>query len=88
MAEHQEALQSLFLPHAAKGQESAESLSCTWPSKNEDVLLADRSTIHSTTQQLNQMGLPLPGLDRGFGSSGLNVEAERRDGEQEKDESF
>ena len=88
MAEHQEALQSLFLTHAAKGQQRAESLSCTGASKYEDVLFAERSTAKSTTQQLNQMGLPLPGLDRGFGSSGLNVEAERRDGEQEKDESF
>ena len=88
MPEHQEALQSLFLTHAEKGQQSAEGLSCTGPSKNEDVLFANRSTIQSTTQQLNQMGLPLLGLEHGFGSSGLNFEAERRDSEQGKNESF
>ena len=88
MAEHQEPLQALFLTHAAKGQQSAEGLSCTGPSKNEDVLFTDRSPIQSTTQQLNEVGLPLPGLDRWSGSRRVNVEAERRDGEEGKDESF
>ena len=88
MTEHQEALQTLFLTHAAKGQQSAEGFSCTGPSKNEDVLFTDRSTIQSTTQELNEVGLPLPGLDRWSGSRGLNVKAVRRDGVWGKDESF
>ena len=88
MAEHQEPLQALFLTHAAKGQQSAEGLSCPGPSKNEHVLFTDRSTIQSTTQQLDEVGLPLPGLDRWSGSRRVNVEAERRDSEQGKDESF
>jgi hypothetical protein len=55
----------LFLTHAAKGQQRAKGLAGTWSGENEDVLFTGRFNIQTTTQQLNQLGLPLPGLDRG-----------------------
>ena len=88
MAEHKEVLKPSFLTHAAKGQQRPKGLSSTGACENEDVLFTGRFTIQTTTQQLDQMGLPLPWLDRGAGSRMLNVEAERRDGVRGKDESF
>ena len=88
MAEHQEVLQPSFLTHAAKGQQRPKGLSSTGACKDEHIAFAQRFTIQTTTQQLDQMGLPLPWLDRGAGSRRLNVEAERRDGVRGKDESF
>ena len=82
MAEHQEVLQPLLLPHAAKGQQRAKGLAGTRSGENEDVLFTGRFTIQTTPQQLNQLGLPLPGLDRGTGSRRPNVKAVRRDGVQ------
>ena len=82
MAEHQEVLQPLFLTHAAKGQQRAKGLAGTRSGENEDILFTGRFTIQTTTQQLNQLGLPLPGLDRGPGSRRPNVKAVRRDGVQ------
>ena len=88
MAEHEEVLEPSFLTHAAKGQQRTKGLSCPGACEDENILFAEHLTIQTTTQQLNQMGLPLPWLDRGAGSRRLNVEAESRDGEQGKDESF
>ena len=88
MAEHQEVLQPLFLTHAAKGQQRAKGLAGTRSGENKDVLFTGRFTIQTTTQQLDQMGLPLPWLDRGPGSRRLNVKADRSDGVRGKDESF
>ena len=88
MAEHQEVLQPLFPTHAAKGQQRPKGLSSTGACEDEDVLFTGRFTIQTTTQQLDQMGLPLPWLDRGPGSRRLNVKADRSDGVRGKDESF
>ena len=70
VAEHHKALQSPLLVQLLKAEQGAEGLAGTRAGMDQHVLVAGTALHQSGAQQLDQLPLPLPGLQGRRGSSG------------------
>ena len=85
MAEDHEMVQPALITHGAESQQRAEGFACPWACKYEQVAAA-AFKLKPSSQQLNQLLLPLPwlnlswlnlpGLDLVLVLPGLEVEAD------------
>ena len=64
MAEDHKVIEPALIAHGAESQQSSEGFACPWPCKHKQVA-ADAFRLEPTPQQLDQLLLPLPGLDGG-----------------------
>ena len=93
MAEHHKLIQMALASHAGKAQQCPEGFACSGSGKYKNVAKVSREgaageLIQSAAQQLNQMLLPFPRLDRCRSGVSRKVEAAGADGVPEEDESF
>ena len=79
MAEDHEMLQPALIAHGTESQQGPKGFACPWPSKHQQVAAAALK-LEPASQQLDQLLLPLPWLDRGVAELGVvrsrEVEAE------------
>ena len=88
VAEHQKPLQLLFPLHRLKRQQRSQRFAGTRPCEHQEIVVRFRFTIKATSQQLDQLLLPLPWSDHRCRSWIPDVKTEGRDGGCGKDESF
>ena len=93
MAEHHKSIQIAVASHAGKAQQCPEGFACSRSGKHQNVAMISREgaageLIQSAAQQLNQMLLPFPRLDRCRSGVSRKVEAAGADGVPEEVESF
>ena len=65
MAEDHKMVQPALIPHRAESQQGTQGFSRSWACKHKKVAAAARK-LKPSSQELNQLQLPLPRLDRGF----------------------
>ena len=70
MAEDQEMVQLALIAHGAESQQRAEGFACPWACKHQQVSAAALK-CEPSSQQLNQLLLPLPWLDRDLAELGV-----------------
>ena len=64
MTEHEHPVETLFLLHRLEGQQGAKGLPRTRPRMDQHIPRSRSNRIQATSQQLNQLLLPLAGPDR------------------------
>ena len=62
MAEDHEMVQPALIAHGAESQQRAEGFACPWACKHQQVVAAALK-LEPSSQQLNQLLLPLPWLN-------------------------
>ena len=62
MAKDHEMVQPALIAHGAESQQGPEGFACPWACKHQQVAAAALK-LEPATQQLDQLLLPLPGLD-------------------------
>ncbi len=70
MAEDHEMLQPALIAHGTESQQGPKGFACPWPSKHQHVAAAALK-LKPSSQQLDQLLLPLPWLDRGVAELGV-----------------
>ena len=70
MAEDHEMFQQALIAHGTESQQGPKGFACPWPSKHEQVAAAALKP-EPASQQLDQLLLPLPWLDRGVAELGV-----------------
>ena len=70
MAEDQEMVQPALIAHGAESQQRPEGFACPWAGKHQQVAAAALK-LEPAPQQLDQLLLPLPWLDRGVAEPGV-----------------
>ena len=88
MAKNQEFLESPFSLHALEAQQGTQRFPCSRTGEDKHILLAWDSVIQSTTQQLDQLLLPLTRLNHRGAVSRWKVKKRSLDGGATEDESF
>ena len=64
MAKDHEMFQPALIAYGAESQQGPKGFACPWARKHQQVAAAALK-LEPATQQLNQLLLPLPGLDGG-----------------------
>ena len=70
MAEDEEMVQPALIPHGAESQQRPEGFACPGACKHQQVAAAALK-LEPASQQLDQLSLPLPWLDRGVAEPGV-----------------
>ena len=70
MTKDHEMVQPALIAHGAESQQGPESFACPWACKHQQVAAAALK-LEPATQQLDQLLLPLPGLDGGSAWLGI-----------------
>ena len=70
MAEDHEMVQPALIPHGAESQQGPEGFSCPWACKHQQVAAAALK-LEPAPQQLDQLLLPLPWLNRDLAELGV-----------------
>ena len=70
MAEDQEMVQPALIAHGAESQQRPEGFACPWACKHQQVAAAALQ-LEPAPQQLDQLLLPLPWLDRDLAELGV-----------------
>ena len=70
MAKDHEMVQPALIAHGAESQQGPEGFACPWACKHQQVAAAGLK-LEPAPQQLDQLLLPLPGLDGGAAELGI-----------------
>ena len=88
MAKDKDMPEFRFIPHASKSQQSSQGLASTGASEDQHVTTVGGVVVESTSQQLNQLLLPLPRFDLGITAACRQREGRDFDDSTAEDESF
>ena len=72
MAEDHEMVQPALIPHRAESQQGTQCFPRSWACKHKKVTAAALK-FKPSSQELNQLQLPLPRLDRGCVAIGVDL---------------
>ena len=86
MTEDHKPPESSFLAEPLKGQQCAKGLAGTGPCKDQNIGI--RTLLKPSTQQSDQLLLPVTGPDQLASRSRRKIEADGVDGDSGEDESF